>query len=202
MFTYTKFEAICIALRIHKKKLQAVSRRQQEHRQQERRPQGCICLRAYIFSPHTINTQTPAGRPAGKKIKKCIHYIYTKYLFFMSKKCIHYICTLNHTSSRQQPFQRLHHYSPTPQTCRQQAEIWQITTNHCCSPTKTHTHILQAAELSIKRSKAKPLARQKGTHSPSRRHMHIFSPTFPASFKTADREDTSNRRRKKREKRV
>lgn len=103
MFTYTKFEAICIALRIHKKKLQAVSRRQQEHRQQERRPQGCICLRAYIFSPHTINTQTPAGRPAGKKIKKCIHYIYTKYLFFMSKKCIHYICTRNHIPAGSSP---------------------------------------------------------------------------------------------------
>ena len=49
------------------------------------RRQRCICLRAYIFSPHTINTQTPAGRPAGKKIKKCIHYIYTKYPFFMFK---------------------------------------------------------------------------------------------------------------------
>ena len=123
MFTYTKFEAICIALRIHKKKLPAGDCRQQEHLQQERRPQGCICLRAYIFSPHTINTQTPAGSTSGQKIKKCIHYIYTKYPFFMFKKCTHYIYTRNHTSSRQQPFQRLHHYSPTPQTCRQQAEI-------------------------------------------------------------------------------
>lgn len=30
------------------------------------------------------------------------------------------------------------------------------------------------------------------------RHIHIFSPIFPASFKTANMEYTSNRRRKKR----
>ena len=64
MFTYTKFEAICVALRIHKK-----SRRQSCGRRR------CICLRAYIFSPHTINTQTPAGRTAGKKNKK-VHTLY------------------------------------------------------------------------------------------------------------------------------
>lgn len=52
-----------------------------------------------------------------------------------SKKCIHYIYTRNHISSRQQYFQRPSHYSPTPQICRQQAEIGQITTNHYCSST-------------------------------------------------------------------
>lgn len=112
----------------------------------------------YFFATHNQHANS-SGQAAGKKIKKCIHYIYTKYPFFMFKKCIHYIYTRNHTSSRQQPFQRLHHYSPTPQICRQQAEIWQITTNHYCSPTKIHTHILQAAELSIQRSKAKATTR-------------------------------------------
>ena len=112
MFTYLKFEAICIALRIHKK-----SRRQPCGRRR------CICLRAYIFFTTHNQHANSSGQASGqKKIKKCIHYIYTKYLFFMFKKCIHYICTRNHTS-RQQPFQRLYHYSPTPQTCRQQAEI-------------------------------------------------------------------------------
>ena len=195
MFTYTKFEAICIALRIHKKAAGSPA------------GGGDAYVYVHTFFHHTQSTRKlqRAGQRA-KKIKKCIHYIYTKYLFFMFKKCIHYIYTRNHTSSLQQSFQRLHHYSPTPQTCRQQAEIWQTTTNHYCSPTHTHTHILQAAELSIQRSKAKATTRppqhdKKGTYSSSRRHIHIFSPTFPASFKAADREHTSNRRRKKREKR-
>ena len=73
------------------------------------RQQRCICLYAYIFSPH-INF-------SGQKVKKCIHYIYTKYPFFIFKKCTHYIYTRNHISSRQQ------------------AEIGQITTNHYCSST-------------------------------------------------------------------
>lgn len=190
MFTYAKFEAICIALRIHKKAAGSLAGGGDAY----------VYMRTF-FNPRKLQRAAPTS----KKQKKCIHYIYTKYPFFMFKKCIHYIYTRNHTSSRQQPFQRLHHYSPTPQTCWQQAEIWQITTNHYCSPTKTHTHILQAAELSIQRSKAKVTARplqhgKKGTYSPSRRHIHIFSPTFPASFKTADREYTSGRRRKKRKK--
>lgn len=75
-----------------------------------------------------------AGQRAESK-KKCIHYIYTKCPFFIFKKCIHYIYTRNHISSRQQYFQRPSHYSPTPQICRQQAEIGQITTNHYCSST-------------------------------------------------------------------
>lgn len=95
------------------------------------RQQRCICLYAYIFSPH-INF---SGQTSGQKVKKCIHYIYAKYPFFMFKKCIHYIYTRNHISSRQQYFQRPSHYSPTPQICRQQAEIGQITTNHYCSST-------------------------------------------------------------------
>lgn len=71
-------------------------------------------------------------------------------------------------------------------------------------PPHTHTHILRAAELSIRRSKAKQPqcnhynTSKRGTYLPSRRHTHIFSPIFPASFKTADREHTSDRRRKKR----
>ena len=112
MFTYTKFEAICIALRIHKKSCRQPCGRRR-----------CICLRAYIFFTTHNQHANSSGQASGQKIKKCIHYIYTKYLFFMSKKCIHYIYTRKHTSSRQQSFQWLHHYSPTPQTCRQQAEI-------------------------------------------------------------------------------
>lgn len=56
----------------------------------------------------------------------------------------------------------------------------------------------------IRRSKAKQPqcnhynTSKRGTYLPSRRHTHIFSPIFPASFKTADREHTSDRRRKKR----
>lgn len=70
-------------------------------------------------------------------------------------------------------------------------------------PPHTHTHILRAAELSIRRSKAKQPqcdhynTSKRGTCLPSHRHTHIFSPTFPASFKTLDREHTSDRRRKK-----
>ena len=88
------------------------------------RQQRCICLYAYIFSPHANSS----GQTSGQKVKKCIHYIYTKYPFFIFKKCIHYIYTRNHISSRQQFFQRPHHYSPTPQTSRQQAETDQTTT--------------------------------------------------------------------------
>lgn len=90
------------------------------------RQQRCICLYAYVFSPHANSS----GQASGQKVKKCIHYIYTKCPFFIFKKCIHYIYTRNHISSRQQYFQRPSHYSPTPQICRQQAEIGQITTNH------------------------------------------------------------------------
>lgn len=79
------------------------------------RQQRCICLYAYIFSPHANSS----GQTSGQKVKKCIHYIYTKYPFFIFKKCIHYIYTRNHISSRQQYFQRPSHYSPTPQTSRQ-----------------------------------------------------------------------------------
>lgn len=92
------------------------------------------------FSPHTNSS--------GQKIKKCIHYIYAKYPFFIFKKCIHYIYTRNDISSRQQSFHRPHHYSSIPKTSRQQAKTDQTTT--------LPPHILRAAELSIQRSKAKP----------------------------------------------
>lgn len=88
-----------------------------------------ICVH---FLPHA----NPSRQTSGQKVKKCIHYIYTKYPFFIFKKCIHYIYTRNHISSRQQYFQRPSHYSPTPQICRQQAEIYQTTT--------LPPHILQA----------------------------------------------------------
>lgn len=87
-----------------------------------------ICVH---FLPHA----NPSRQTSGQKVKKCIHYIYTKYPFFIFKKCIHYIYTRNHISSRQQSFQRPHHCSPIPQTSRQQAEIGQITTNHYYSST-------------------------------------------------------------------
>lgn len=128
-----------------------------------------------------------------------IHFLYSKSAY----KCIHYIYTRNHISSRQQYFQRPSHYSPTPQICRQQAEIGQITTNHYCSsiphayPHFAGSRIKYTTQQSQATSET-TTTRQKDTHSPRRRHTHIFSPIFPASFKTADREHTSDRRRKKR----
>lgn len=175
-FTYTQ------------KKLPAVSRRQQEHRQQERRPQGCICLRAYIFH-HTQSTRKlQRAAPAGKKIKKCIHYIYTKYPFFMFKKCIHYIYTRNHTSSRQQYFQRPSHYSPTPQICRQQAEIGQITTNHYCSSTShAYPHFAgNRIKYTTQQSQAtaRPQQHGKKVHIYPAAGIHIFfRPLFPLPSK-------------------
>ena len=152
-----------------------------------------ICVH---FLPHA----NPSRQTSRQKVKKCIHYIYTKYPFFIFKKCTHYIYTRNHISSRQQYFQRPSHYSPTPQICRQQAEIGQITTNHSTPHAYPHfagSRIKYTTQQSQATS-ATTTTRQKDTHSPRRRHIHIFSPTFPASFKTADREHTSNRRRKKR----
>lgn len=146
-----------------------------------------LCLYAYIFSPHANSS----GQTSGQKVKKCIHYIYAKYPFFILKKCIHYIYTRNHISSRQQSFQRPSHYSPTPQICRQQAEIDQTTT--------LPPHVLQT--YTTQQSQATTMNTSKrGTYLPSRRHTYIFSPTFPAFLKTADREHTSDSRRKKREK--
>lgn len=122
MFTYTKFEAICIALRIHKKKLPAVLRTAALTAAALQAAEMYIFTCIHFFTTHNQYANS-SGQHQRAQNKKCIHYIYTKYLFFMSKKCIHYIYTRNHTSSRQQPFQRPLHYSPTPQTCRQQAEI-------------------------------------------------------------------------------
>lgn len=159
-----------------------------------------ICVH---FLPHA----NPSRQTSRQKVKKCIHYIYTKYPFFIFKKCIHYIYTRNHISSRQQYFQRPSHYSPTPQICRQQAEIGQITTNHYC-PSNPHAYPhfagsrIKYITQQIQATSATTTTRQKGTHLLRRRHTHIFSPIFPASFKTADREHTSDRRRKKREKGV
>lgn len=48
----------------------------------ECRQQRCICLYVYIFSPHANSS----GQTSGQKVKKCIHYIYTKYPFFIFKK--------------------------------------------------------------------------------------------------------------------
>ncbi len=90
---------------------------------------------AYVYMRTFFATRKPQQANQRAESKKCIHYIYTKYPFFIFKKCIHYIYTRNHISSRQQYFQRPSHYSPTPQICRQQAEIGQITTNHYCSST-------------------------------------------------------------------
>ena len=90
---------------------------------------------AYVYMRTFFATRKPQQANQRAESKKCIHYIYTKYPFFIFKKCIHYIYTRNHISSRQQYFQRPSHYSPTPQICRQQAEIGQITTTHSCSST-------------------------------------------------------------------
>lgn len=152
----------------------------------ECRQQRCICLYAYIFSPHTNSS----GQTIGQKVKKCIHYIYTKYPFFIFKKCTHYIYTRNHISSRQQYFQRPSpsHYSPTPQICRQQAEIGQITTNHYCSST-THAyphfagnrikHTTQQSQAT-----ARPQQHGKKVHTHPAAGIHIFfRPLFPLPSK-------------------
>ena len=81
MFTYTKFEAICIALRIHKKKAAGSLPPAAGTPAAGTPPAGLhmfTCI--HFFSPHTINTQTPAGSTSGQKIKKCIHYIYIPFL--------------------------------------------------------------------------------------------------------------------------
>ena len=79
-----------------------------------------VCSRdAYVYMRTFFATRKPQQANQRAESKKCIHYIYTR----------------NHISSRQQYFQRPSHYSPTPQICRQQAEIGQITTNHYCSST-------------------------------------------------------------------
>lgn len=90
---------------------------------------------AYVYMRTFFATRKPQQANQRAESKKCIHYIYTKYPFFIFKKCIHYIYTRNHISSRQQSFQRPHHCSPIPQTSRQQAEIGQTTTNHYYSST-------------------------------------------------------------------
>ncbi len=143
-----------------------------------------ICVH---FLPHA-NPSRQSQRAESKK--ECIHYIYTKYPFFIFKKCIHYIYTRNHISSRQQYFQRPSHYSPTPQICRQQAEIYQTTT--------LPPHILQA--YTTQQSQAttmQPLQYIKKRYILSRRRVHIFSPT--SRFLQNGKHGTSNGRRKKRE---
>lgn len=170
-----------------------------------RHPAGSRDAYVYMRTFFATHKLQRADQRAESK-KKCIYYIYTKYPFFIFKKCIHYIYTRNHISSRQQYFQRPSHYSPTPQICRQQAEIGQITTNHYCSsiphayPHFAGSRIKYTTQQSQATNET-TTTRQKDTHSPRRRHTHIFSPIFPASFKTADRKHTSDRRRRKKRKR-
>lgn len=151
----------------------------------------CICLRAYIFSPHTINTQTPAGRPAGKKNKK-VHtlYIHPKPHFQPAAVLPMAPPLLSHPANLPAAGRNMtNHHQPLP-----------------LSNQNAYPHFA-GSKISIQRSKAKATTRpqqhgKKGTYSSRRRHIHIFSPTFPASFKAADREHTSNRRREKRYKKV
>lgn len=120
--------------------------------------------------------------------KKCIHYIYAKYPFFIFKKCIYYIYTRNHISSRQQYFQRPSHYSPTPQICRQQAEIGQITTNHYCSSTPhAYPHFAGSRiKYTTQQSQAtaRPQQHGKKVHTHPAAGIHIFfRPLFPLPSK-------------------
>ena len=124
MFTYTKKRTKCICLRMQNLKRYAQLNVYIKKLPAGCRQQKCICLYAYTFSPHANSS----CQTSGQKVKKCIHYIYTKYLFFIFKKCIHYIYTRKHISSRQQSFQRPHHYSPIHKTSRQQAETDQTAT--------------------------------------------------------------------------
>lgn len=128
-----------------------------------------------------------AGQRAESK-KKCIHYIYTKCPFFIFKKCIHYIYTRNHISSRQQYFQRPSHYSPTPQICRQQAEIGQITTNHYCSSTPhAYPHFAgNRIKYTTQQSQAtaRPQQHGKKVHTHPAADIYIFfRPLFPLPSK-------------------
>lgn len=168
----------------------------------ECRQQRCICLYVYIFSPHANSS----GQTSGQKVKKCIHYIYTKYPFFIFKKCIHYIYTRNHISSRQQYFQRPSHYSHTPQICRQQAEIGQITTNHYCSSTPhAYPHFagsrIKYTTQQSQATSATTTTRQKNTHLPRRRQgIYIFFRPFfplPSKWQTGSIHPTGEEKREK-----
>ena len=134
-----------------------------------------------FFSPHTSSS----GQTSGQKVKKCIHYIYTKYPFFIFKKCTHYIYTRNHISSRQQYFQRPSHYSPTPQICRQQAEIGQITTNHSTPHAYPHfagNRIKYTTQQS--QATARPQQHGKKVHTHPAAGIYIFfRPLFPLPSK-------------------
>ena len=163
----------CVQLNVYIKKLPASCRQQR-----------CICLYAHTFSPHANSS----CQTSGQKVKKCIHYIYTKYLFFIFKKCIHYIYTRKHISSRQQSFQRPHHYSPIPQICRQQAEIGQITTNHYCSSTPHAYPHFAGSRIKYTTQQSQATARlqqhSKKVHTHPAAGIYIFfRPLFPLPLK-------------------
>ena len=90
---------------------------------------------AYVYIRTFFATRKLQRAGQRAESKKNAYTIYTLNVHFLYSKSAYTIYTRNHISSRQQYFQRPSHYSPTPQICRQQAEIGQITTNHYCSST-------------------------------------------------------------------
>lgn len=174
MFICTKKKAKCICLRMQNLKWYAYLNVYTKKLPAGCRQQRCICLYAYIFSPHANSS----GQTSGQKVKKCIHYIYAKYPFFIFKKCIHYIYARNHISSRQQSFHRPHHYSSIPKTSRQQAKTDQTTT---LSP-----HILQAYTTQQGQAiTTQPLqySKKRYTLTPAAGIHTFFRPLFPLSSK-------------------
>lgn len=92
---------------------------------------------AYVYMRTFFATRKPQQANQRAESKKNAYTIYTLNIHFLySKSAYTILYTRNHISSRQQYFQRPSHYSPTPQICRQQAEIYQTTT--------LPPHILQA----------------------------------------------------------
>lgn len=143
---------------------------------------------AYVYMRTFLPHANSRGKTSGQKVKKCIHYIYAKYPFFIFKKCIHYIYTRNHISSRQQYFQRLSHYSPTHKTSQQQAEIGQITTNHYCSSTQhAYPHFAgNRIKYTTQQSQAtaRPQQHGKKIHTHPAAGIYIFfRPLFPLPSK-------------------
>ena len=192
MFTYTKKRTKCICLRMQNLKRYAQLNVYIKKLPAGCRQQRCICLYAYTFSPHANSS----CQTSGQKVKKCIHYIYTKYLFFIFKKCIHYIYTRKHISSRQQSFQRPHHYSPIHKTSRQQAETDQTAT----LPFLHFAGIYNAAKPN--NHNAATTTQQKKVHTYPAAGIHtFFRPLFPLSSKwQAENIFTTGENRRKKDK--
>lgn len=143
---------------------------------------------AYVYMRTFFATHKLQRADQRAESKKNAYTIYTLNIHFLYSKSAYTIYTRNHISSRQQYFQRPSHYSPTPQICRQQAEIGQITTNHYCSSTphayphfagNRIKHTTQQSQAT-----ARPQQHGKKVHTHPAAGIHIFfRPLFPLPSK-------------------